>query len=204
MNKLTEMQQKVYDCLKESIRNTGYPPSVREICIAVGLASTSSVQAHLETLERKGYIRHSPFKNRSIEILEPGFYQPLREMAILPVVGKITAGAPILAVEDIEETFPVPVDYLNTNDEYFMLRVSGDSMIGRGIYDNDLVIIRRQQTARGGDMVAALIDDSATIKTYYKEKDHVILQPENDKYEPIIVKDVSIIGIVTGLFRRYR
>jgi len=202
--KLTEMQKSVYEYLKDAIRDTGYPPSVREICSAVGLASTSSVQAHLETLEKKGYIRHSPLKNRSIEILEPGFYMPLREMVTLPIVGDITAGMPILAVENVEETFPIPADYLNGSDEYFMLRVSGESMIGRGIYDKDLVIIRKQNTARNGDMVVALLEDCATVKTYYKERDHVVLQPENDLFEPIITRDVMILGVVTGLFRQYK
>lgn len=199
---LTKRQKTVYDYLKKEIRAKGYPPSVREICKAVGLSSTSSVHAHLETLENKGYIKRSPLKNRSIEILEEDFYHTSREMFNIPIIGKVTAGEPILAVENIEDYFPIPLEYIG-NANPFMLRIRGDSMCNKGIYDGDLVIIKKQTMANNGDIVVALIDDSATIKTFYREKDHIRLQPENPKYEPIIVKNVSILGVLIGLFRKY-
>lgn len=203
LKNLTVSQEKVFRFIKSEIKQKGYPPAVREICEAVGLKSTSSVHAHLETLERLGYIYREKTKNRSIEILEQGFYSNAREMADLPVVGVVTAGVPILAVENIEGTFPIPVEVLNSNKTHFMLRVKGDSMIEKGIHDNDLVIVKQQSTAENGDMVVALIEDSATVKTFYREQDHIRLQPENPSYEPIIAKDVSILGVVTGLFRKY-
>ncbi|MDR2904048.1 MAG: transcriptional repressor LexA [Clostridiales bacterium] len=199
---LTKRQKSVYDYLKKEIREKGYPPSVREICQAVGLSSTSSVHAHLETLEGKGYIKRSPLKNRSIEILEEDFYQSSREMVNIPIVGKVTAGEPILAVENIDDYFPIPIEYVSSANS-FMLRVKGDSMINKGILDGDLVIIKKQPSANNGDIVVALIDDSATIKTFYREKNHIRLQPENPAYEPIIVKNISILGVLIGLFRKY-
>lgn len=200
---LTLKQKAVYDYLKSEIRAQGFPPSVREICEAVGLSSTSSVHAHLETLERKGYIKRSPLKNRSIEILEEDFYQSSREMVNVPIIGKVTAGEPILAVENIEDYFPIPVEYAGNSNTFF-LKVQGDSMINKGILNNDLVLIKKQNTANNGDIVVALINDSATIKTFYREKNHIRLQPENPAYEPIIVKTVSILGVISGLFRRYK
>ena len=200
--KLTARQKTVYDYLKQEIREKGYPPSVREICAAVGLTSTSSVHAHLETLERKGYIRRSPEKSRSIEILEEDFYRSSREMVNVPIIGKVTAGEPILAVENIEDFFPLPIEYIG-NESVFMLRVQGDSMYDAGIHHGDLVLIKKQNVARNGDIVVALLDDSATIKTYYRERGHFRLQPANDVYEPIIVEDVTILGVLTALFRTY-
>jgi len=203
MEKLTRMQKVVYNYLKSQIKENGYPPSVREICDAIGLSSTSSVHAHLETLASKGWIRRSKAKNRSIEILEEGFYSPLREVVNVPILGTVAAGAPIYADENVEDTFPIPVEYLQTSNDHFMLRIRGDSMVDCGIFNNDLVIVRQQSTATNGDIVVALIDDSATVKTYYKERGRFRLQPENSEYSPIIVDEVTILGIVTGLFRKY-
>lgn len=199
--KLTVKQQMIYDFLKEEIRTKGYPPSIREICAVVGLSSTSTVHSHLETLERKGYIKRSPSKNRSIEILEEDFYAPMRGVINIPIVGKVTAGEPILAVENIEGTFPVPSEYINDYTCFF-LRIAGDSMINAGIHNKDIVLVRQQSYADNGDIVVALLDDSATVKTFYKEKDHVRLQPESPFFDPIITRDVTIIGKVIGLFRK--
>jgi len=203
MEKLTRMQKVVYNYLKTQIKENGYPPSVREICDAIGLSSTSSVHAHLETLSNKGWIRRSKAKNRSIEILEEGFYSPLREVVNIPILGTVAAGAPIYADENVEDTFPIPVEYLQTSNEHFMLRIRGDSMTEAGIFNNDLVIVRQQNTATNGDIVVALIEDTATVKTYYKERGRFRLQPENEEYSPIIVDEVQILGLVTGLFRKY-
>jgi len=203
MEKLTRMQKVVYNYLKSQIKENGYPPSVREICDAIGLSSTSSVHAHLETLASKGWIKRSKAKNRSIEILEEGFYSPLREVVNVPILGTVAAGAPIYADENVEDTFPIPVEYLQTSSDHFMLRIRGDSMVDCGIFNNDLVIVRQQSTATNGDIVVALIDDSATVKTYYKERGRFRLQPENSEYSPIIVDEVTILGVVTGLFRKY-
>ena len=199
---LTQKQQMVLDFLKKEIKQNGYPPTVREICDAVGLSSTSTVHAHLETLERKGYIRRSPTKNRSTEILEEDFYGQTRELVNIPIVGNVAAGVPILAEENIEDTFPIPIDYVK-NDKCFMLHVSGDSMMDEGILDGDLVLVRQQQTATNGDIVIAMMDDSATVKTFYRENGHIRLQPANKAFSPIIVKDCEILGKVIGLYRRY-
>lgn len=204
MKDLSKKQREVYEFLKSEIKSKGFPPSVREICSAVGLSSTSTVHTHLGSLERKGYIRREPSKNRSIEILENNFYNHLRDIIDVPLLGRVTAGEPILAVEDIEDTFPIPFTYLNKYDDYFMLRVKGDSMIEKGIHSGDMIIVRKQQTAVNGDIVVALIDDSATVKTYYKERGHFRLEPANPDYEPIIVDELSIIGKVAGLIRFYR
>jgi len=199
---LTLKQQLVLDFLKREIKQNGYPPTVREICDAVGLSSTSTVHAHLETLERKGYIRRSPTKNRSTEILEEDFYGNARELVNVPIVGQVAAGVPILAEENIEDTFPIPIDYVK-NDTCFMLHVKGDSMIDEGILDGDLVLVRQQQTASNGDIVIAMMDDSATVKTFYRENGHIRLQPANNAFTPIIVRDCEILGKVIGLYRRY-
>jgi len=201
-NSLTYKQQLILDFLKKEIKQNGYPPTVREICDAVGLSSTSTVHAHLETLERKGFIRRAPAKNRSTEILEEDFYGSTRELVNVPIVGRVAAGVPILAAENIEDSFPIPVDYVK-NDTCFMLAVKGESMIDEGILDGDLVLVRQQQTASNGDIVIALIDDSATVKTFYRESGHIRLQPANRAFHPIIVKDVDILGKVIGLYRRY-
>lgn len=202
MNELSAKQKQILEYMKAEVREKGYPPSVREICDAVGLKSTSTVHGHLSRLEKKGYIRRDPTKPRAIEILEAGFEVPQRELISVPIVGNITAGVPILAVENVEDTFPIPVDYVH-NDTVFMLWVKGESMIEAGIFDKDLILVRQQQDAKNGDIVVALIEDYATVKTFYKEKDFIRLQPENASMSPIIVKDVTILGKVIGLFRKF-
>ena len=201
-NKLTKRQTAVYGFLKSEIKKNGYPPSIREIGLAVGLTSTSSVHNHLKTLEEKGYIRRSKMKNRSIEILESDFYYSSVDYSNVPIAGKVTAGQPILAFDDISGYFPIPVEYIGNHDA-FMLKVSGDSMINRGIMHNDLVLVKKQPTAVNGEMVVALIEDSATVKTFYRERGRIRLQPENDDYEPIYVTEVTILGVIAGLFRKY-
>ncbi|MDO5293027.1 MAG: transcriptional repressor LexA [bacterium] len=200
--KISAKQKEILDYIKSEIINRGYPPAVREICEAVHLKSTSSVHSHLETLERNGYIRRDPTKPRAIEIIEDSFGLTRREIINVPLVGTVTAGQPILAVENIEGYFPLPAEDI-PNSEIFMLNVKGDSMINAGIFNGDQILVQKQQTADNGDKVVALIEDSATVKTFYKEKDHIRLQPENDTMEPIIVKDCSIVGKVIGLYRRY-
>jgi len=198
---LTEKQRMIYEFLKRIIKEKGYPPTVREICEATKLSSTSTVHAHLESLERKGFIKKSPSKNRSIEILEDDFYGSKKEIIHVPIVGQVAAGKPILADENIEDTFPIPVDYVR-NSAVFMLRINGDSMIEAGIFHRDLVLVKKQDTANNGDIVVALIEDSATVKTFYRENGHVRLQPENSSYAPIVVKNVHILGKVIGLYRK--
>jgi repressor lexA len=197
---LTPKQEEIYNVIKESILNKGYPPSVREIGESVGLKSTSSVHAHLNTLEKKGYIRKDPTKPRTIEITDDMFNLTRREVVNIPMIGTVAAGTPILASENIVDYFPVPVEFL-PNTDTFMLKVKGESMINVGIFDGDQIIVSRQNTARNGDIVVALVDDSATVKTFYKEKNHYRLQPENDSMEPILLNEVSILGKVVGLFR---
>lgn len=200
--KITEKQKEILEFVKEQILNKGYPPAVREICEAVHLKSTSSVHSHLETLEKNGYIRRDPAKPRAIEIVDDNFNFTRKEMSYVPVIGTVTAGQPILAVENIESYFPMPTDCL-PNAETFMLKVKGNSMIGAGIYDGDQILVKQQNYANNGDFVVALLDDSVTVKTYYKEEDHFRLQPENDTMSPIIVKDLEILGKVIGLFRMF-
>ncbi len=202
MHDLSEKQLQILDYMKSEVREKGYPPSVREICEAVGLKSTSTVHGHLARLEKKGLIRRDPTKPRAIEILDETFDLPKREMVNVPIVGTITAGVPILAVENIEDTFPIPIDYVH-NDTVFMLKVRGESMIEAGIFDKDLILVRQQSDAKNGDIVVALIEDFATVKTFYREKDFIRLQPENASMSPIIVKDVAILGKVIGLFRKF-
>ncbi|MCL2215565.1 MAG: transcriptional repressor LexA [Defluviitaleaceae bacterium] len=199
---LTAKQQMILDFLKSEIRQNGYPPTVREICDAVGLSSTSTVHAHLETLERKGFIRRSPAKNRSTEILEEDFYNNTRELVNVPIVGRVAAGQPILAEENIEDTFPIPIDYVK-NDTCFMLHVKGDSMMDEGILDGDLVLVRQQQDANDGDIVIALLDDSATVKTFFRDGELIRLDPANSAFEPIKTRECDILGKVIGLYRRY-
>lgn len=198
--KITSKQKEILDYLKSEILSKGYPPSVREICEAVHLKSTSSVHSHLETLEMNGYIRRDLQKPRAIEIIDDTFNLSRREIVNVPIIGRVAAGQPILAQDNIEGYFPLPSEYMS-NKQTFMLNVKGDSMINAGILDGDQLLIESAQTARNGEIVIALIDDSATVKTFYKEKGHVRLQPENDYMEPIIVKDVMILGKVIGLFR---
>lgn len=197
---LTPKQEEIYNVIKESILNKGYPPSVREIGELVGLKSTSSVHAHLNTLEKKGYIRKDPTKPRTIEITDDMFNLTRREVVNVPMVGTVAAGAPILASENIVDYFPVPAEFL-PNTDIFMLKVKGESMINVGIFDGDRIIVAKQNTARNGDIVVALVEDSATVKTFYKEKNHYRLQPENDSMDPILLNEVSILGKVIGLFR---
>lgn len=200
--KITAKQQEILDFMKEQILNRGYPPAVREICEAVKLKSTSSVHAHLESLEKNGYIRRDPAKPRAIEIVDDNFNITRREMSYIPVIGTVTAGQPILAVENIESYFPIPVDYL-PNAETFMLHVKGESMINAGIFNGDMILVKKQNYAKNGDFVVALIEDSVTVKTFYKEDGFYRLQPENDTMDPIIVNEVEILGKVIGLFRMF-
>ena len=202
MEKLTKKQQEIYDFIKDWTSKKCYPPTVRDICAGVDLKSTSSVHAHLATLERKGYIHRDPSKTRAIEIIDDS-YQMMRreELASIPVVGRVAAGAPILATENIESFFPLPVSIM-PDSECFILNVKGESMINAGIFDGDMIFVKQCNTAENGDMVVALIDDSATVKTFYKEKDHIRLQPENDTMDPIIVDSCIILGKVFAVFRR--
>lgn len=198
--KISAKQQQILEYMKEVILKKGYPPSVREICSAVDLSSTSSVFNHLEKLEKNGYIRRDPAKPRCIEIVDDNFQLTRREMAQIPVVGTVAAGQPILAQENITDYFPIPVEYA-PNSESFILKVKGESMINAGIFDGDQIFVEKCNTARNGDIVVALIDDSATVKTFYKENGHYRLQPENDSMDPIIVNEVDILGRVYGVFR---
>ena len=200
--KISSKQQEILDYLKTQVLSKGYPPSVREICEAVHLKSTSSVHSHLETLEKNGYIRRDPTKPRAIEIVDDEFNLTRRELVSIPVVGTVAAGEPIFAVENIVEYFPIPAEYM-PNEETFMLVVKGDSMINAGIYSGDRIIVKKCSTASNGDMVVAMVDYSATVKTFYKEKNYFRLQPENDSMDPIIVNQVEILGKVIGLIRMY-
>ena len=201
--KISKKQSEILEYIKEQILEKGYPPAVREICEAVHLKSTSSVHAHLETLEKNGYIRRDPTNPRAIEICDDSFQLVRNEMTSIPIIGTVAAGQPILAAENIEGYFPVPVDMV-PNAETFILKVKGDSMINAGIFSGDQIFVERTNVARNGDMVVALVDDSATVKTFYKEQGHVRLQPENDTMDPIIVDDCDILGKVFGVFRLYR
>ena len=197
---ITQKQQEILEYIKESILSRGYPPAVREICEAVHLRSTSSVHAHLETLEKKGYIRKDPSKPRTIEIVDDTFNLPRREISHVPMIGRVVAGEPILAEQNISDYFPFPADLL-PNQETFMLKVRGDSMINVGIFDGDNLLVAKQNTASNGEIVVAMVDDSATVKRFYKEDGHYRLQPENDSMDPIIVDSVEILGKVKGLIR---
>jgi len=194
-------QVEIYEFIKKQVHEKGYPPSVREICVAVGLSSTSTVHGHLSRLEKKGLIKRDPTKPRTIEII--GDASSRKEMINIPIIGKVTAGMPILAVENIEDTFPLPIEYIHSNNELFMLRISGESMINAGIMDGDLAIIEQTSTAKNGDIVVALIGEDATIKRFFKEKGHYRLQPENKNMTAIIVPDCTIIGKLAGLYRKY-
>lgn len=201
--KITAKQKEILEYIKVQILERGYPPAVREICEAVHLKSTSSVHSHLETLEKNGYIRRDPTKPRAIEICDDSFQMVRTEMISLPVVGNVAAGQPILAEENIESYFPIPAEFIPGGDPSFILKVRGDSMINVGINNGDQIFVQSCSTARNGDMVVALIDDSATVKTFYREKGHIRLQPENDNMDPIIVNDCKILGKVFGVFRIY-
>ncbi len=210
--KISAKQREILEFIKSEILQRGYPPAVREICEAVHLKSTSSVHSHLETLEKNGYIRRDPTKPRAIEIMDDDFQSVrlgssenisnaiLTEMVNIPIVGTVAAGQPILAQENIESYFPMPV-HMVPNAETFVLKVKGDSMINVGIYDGDSIFVEKCETARNGDMVVALVEDSATVKTFYKENGHYRLQPENDTMDPIIVDECQVLGKVFGVFR---
>ncbi len=202
-NSLSSKQKEILEYIKNEILDRGYPPTVREICEKVDLKSTSSVHAHLEKLEKNGYIRRDPTKPRAIEIVDDSFNMVRTEMVSLPVIGTVAAGSPILAEENISNYFPVPADMVPHGEPSFVLKVKGDSMINAGIYSGDQIFVQCCSTARNGDTVVALIDDSATVKTFYKESDHIRLQPENDTMDPIIVDDCQILGKVFGVFRLY-
>lgn len=198
--RISKKQQQILDYIKKEILDRGYPPSVREICEAVSLKSTSSVHSHLETLEKNGFIRRDPTKPRAIEICDDSFQMIRTEMTSLPVIGRVAAGEPILAAQNIENYFPVPAELVPSGESY-ALRVHGDSMINVGIFDGDLIFVHSCSNAENGEIIVALVDDSATVKRFYKEKDHIRLQPENDTMDPIIVSDCTILGKVFGVFR---
>jgi len=200
--KITGKQKEILEYIKNEILQRGYPPAVREICEAVHLKSTSSVHSHLETLEKNGYIKRDPTKPRAIEIIDDSFQMVRHEMASIPIIGTVAAGQPILAEENIEGYFPIPAEMV-PNSEAFVLKVKGDSMINVGIFNGDQIFVEKCNTARNGDTVVALVEDSATVKTFYKENGYFRLQPENDNMEPIIVNNVEILGKVFGVFRLY-
>lgn len=201
--KISKKQSEILEYIKNEILNRGFPPSVREICEAVNLKSTSSVHSHLETLEKNGYIRRDPTKPRAIEIVDDNFNLVRRETVNVPIIGKVAAGQPLLAVENVEGYFPIPSEYM-PNNKTFMLVVQGDSMVNAGIFNGDYVVVEQQPTAENGQKVVALVDDSATVKTFYKEDGYIRLQPENDAMEPIIVEPdqtFQVLGRVIGVFR---
>ena len=198
--KISAKQEEILEYIKSQILERGFPPSVRDICEAVHLKSTSSVHSHLETLEKNGYIHRDPTKPRAIEILDDSFNFNRREMVNVPVIWHVAAGEPLLAEQNIENYFPIPMEYM-PNKQTFMLKVHGESMINAGILDGDLVLVEQSSVADNGDIVVALLDDSATVKRFYKEEGIFRLQPENDALEPIIVRDLQIMGKVIGVFR---
>lgn len=198
--KISKKQEEILEYIKSQILERGFPPAVREICEAVNLKSTSSVHSHLETLEKNGYIRRDPTKPRAIEILDDSFNLTRREMVQVPILGRVAAGEPLLAEQNIEEYYPIPVEFV-PNSECFMLKVRGESMINAGILDGDYVVVEKKNTASNGEMVVALIDDGATVKTFYKEEGIIRLQPENDNMEPFILESVDILGKIIGVFR---
>ncbi|MFA9424111.1 MAG: transcriptional repressor LexA, partial [Sedimentibacter sp.] len=196
---------KIMEYIKNELCLRGYPPSIREICKAVGLSSTSSVHAHLNTLEEKGYLRKGTNKRRALELIDVDDLcsnMPKKEIVNVPIIGTVTAGAPILAIENIDDTLPISIDFVG-NKESYVLKVKGESMIEAGILNGDFVIVNSQNTAKNGDIVVALIDDEATIKAFYKEKDHIRLQPRNSLMEPILIKNPSILGVVKAVVRKY-
>lgn len=197
---MSKIQKQIFDYVKESINDRGYPPAVREICEAVSLKSTSSVHSHLEALEKRGYIRRDPTKPRAIEIIDDCFQLTRREVVKVPLIGTVAAGQPLYADENIENYYPIPSDLL-PNAETFMLKIRGNSMINAGILEGDQIIVEQCPSAENGDIVVALVGDSATVKRFFKEDGYYRLQPENDSMEPIIVDHVQILGKVIGLLR---
>nr|WP_317379800.1 transcriptional repressor LexA [uncultured Faecalimonas sp.] len=200
LGKISKKQEEILEYIKSELLLKGYPPAVREICEAVNLKSTSSVHSHLETLEKNGYIRRDPTKPRAIEIMDDTFNLARREVVNVPVIGRVAAGEPIFAEENIENYFPVPMEFM-PNEKTFLLSVRGESMINAGILDGDYVLVKQQLTAENGDMVVALVGDGATVKRFFKEEGVYRLQPENDFMDPIIVESVEILGKVIGVFR---
>lgn len=199
---LSPRQRQILEFIRSEVMKKGYPPSVREVGQAVGLSSSSTVHAHLGKLEEKGYIRRDPTKPRAIELLDRANGEQIRKDIVqVPVVGRVTAGAPILAVENIDDYFPMPKEFAG-DGETFMLKVRGNSMIEAGIFDSDYVVVRRQSHAENGDIVVALLEDEATVKRFFRETNHVRLQPENPHMQPILVRDVQILGKVIGVFRK--
>ncbi len=200
--KISDKQREILEYIKEEILNRGYPPSVREMCEKVHLKSTSSVFSHLEKLERAGYIHRDPTKPRAIEIIDDNYNLSRREVVNVPLVGTVAAGQPLLAIQNIDQYFPIPSEYM-PNQQSFMLKVKGDSMINVGILDGDIIIVEQCEQAKNGDIVVALVDDSATVKTFYREIDHIRLQPENDFMEPILLSEshCKVLGKVFGVFR---
>lgn len=203
MKALTDRQKEVLTFIHQEVAKKNYPPSVREICTALGLSSSATAHAHLSVLETKGYIRRNPTKPRAIELLKhvPEEGYPLTKTVYVPVVGQVTAGEPILATENIENYFPLPKEMVDNESETFMLQIQGNSMKNAGILDGDYVIIRQQTTAQNGDIVVALLDDEATVKRFFIEKEHIRLQPENESYKPIFARDIRILGKIIGVFR---
>ena len=201
--KISDKQREILEYIKSQILERGFPPAVREICEAVNLKSTSSVHSHLETLEKNGYIHRDPTKPRAIEILDDTFNLTRREMVNVPIIGRVAAGEPLLAQQNIENYFPIPAEMM-PNKQTFLLQVQGESMINAGILNGDYILVQQQQTADNGDKVVALIDDGATVKTFYREEGIIRLQPENDFMDPIIVKDCTILGKVIGVFRFFK
>ena len=200
---ITEKQSEILEYIKAQILERGFPPAVREICEAVHLKSTSSVHSHLETLEKNGYIRQDPTKPRAIEILDDAFNLTRREMAQVPIVGRVAAGEPLLAEQNIEDYFPIPVERL-PNNQTFLLQVKGESMINAGILNGDYILVEQTPSASNGEVVVALVEDGATVKRFFKENGHYRLQPENDTMDPIIVDEVTIVGKMIGLLRFMR
>ena len=201
--KISKKQEEILEYIKSQILERGFPPAVREICEAVNLKSTSSVHSHLETLEKNGYIHRDPTKPRAIEILDDTFNLTRREMVNVPIIGRVAAGEPLLAQQNIENYFPIPAEMM-PNKQTFLLQVQGESMINAGILNGDYILVQQQQTADNGDKVVALIDDGATVETFYREEGIIRLQPENDFMDPIIVKDCTILGKVIGVFRFFK
>ncbi|MHC1747183.1 MAG: transcriptional repressor LexA [Cellulosilyticaceae bacterium] len=199
---LTEKQEQILACIKQGLKDRGYPPSVREICLAVGLRSTSTVHAHLNKLEEKGFIRRDPTKPRAIEVFDEEANWLADHVTPVPVVGRVTAGEPILASHNIEDYFPLPT-HMTRNKDVYMLKVKGESMINAGILDGDHIVVKEQSYANNGEIIVALIDDAATVKRFYKEANRIRLQPENDAMDPIYAKEVTILGKVIGLFREF-
>ncbi len=205
MEKLTDRQKDILDVIKQAIAKNGYPPTVREIGAKIGLSSSATTQFHIKKLEEKGYIKKNATKNRTIELLVPNEYIENDEKIVsVPLLGKVTAGNPIEAIEMPDEFFSIPVSLIPSKKEVFTLKVSGESMINVGIYDGDIIIVQRQNTANNGDTVVAMTEENTvTVKTFYKEKDYIRLKPENDYMLPIILPNCTILGKVIGLYRKF-